>query len=149
MPALPATYAVLSARPDHLALAPHLTLRPKAVWLLYLGQNHARSDSGALDLHEPRTLADCGDHRVLGTAHGVIALDRTRGKYAWLYVSPGGHKLRWPSIRAARCVDRRVEVVLAEGPADEPGVRPATLLIDLDSGQVRSNDAPADREPES
>ena len=66
------------------------------VWITYAGHVHAYP--GRDGSAKPVVLAQKGDRVLLGTAHGVILTNPSRSKYAWIYVSKGGDKLRYPSI---------------------------------------------------
>jgi hypothetical protein len=110
------------------------TVRAGDEWLSYIGHNHAyRMGRGPV---EPIVLAQREREVLLGTPHGVILTDRERSRHAWLYVSQPEHKLRFPSVLAARFQGGSAVITLSRG--DGAYTSPVTSLVrvDLRTGKV-------------
>jgi hypothetical protein len=75
-----------------------------------------------------------GNYVLLGTSHGVILTDPERSKHAWIYIFPGGAKLRWPSIKSARIEGETAIVQLEKDPSEEQ--RTAQVRINLNNGEL-------------
>lgn len=101
-------------------------------WISYLGHNHSyRRGKGP---YKPVVLARKGNYVLLGTSHGVILTDPERTKHAWIYIFPGGAKLRWPSIRSARIEGETAIVQLEKDPSG--GQRTDQVRINLNTGVI-------------
>lgn len=101
-------------------------------WLWYGGHNHAyRGGEGP---REPVVLAQAGPRVLLGTPHGVILTDPRRSRHAWVYVSRGQHKLRWPSVLKARIEGPIAVITLSRGDGYlvESGTR--EVRVNLETG---------------
>lgn len=66
-------------------------------WIEYLGANHGRL-KGTRMSDQFESLGTEGDIELRRSAHGAVVIDHAQRRYAWVYVHPGGHKLRWPSV---------------------------------------------------
>ena len=140
-PSMPRTYTILvrsrRAISDYVRRTPDFRgPRPRALWRTYLGHNHDRPQGTFLF---PRELARRKTLALLATAHGVIVADYARRRHAWLYIHPGGDKLRFPSIEAA----------VFDGNDARISVRPRAvsggqkIVVDLTTGRTkRSGDRP-------
>ena len=101
-------------------------------WISYLGHNHScRGEKGP---YKPVVLTQKGDCVLLGTSHGVILTDPKRSKHAWIYIFPGGAKLRWPSIKSARIEGETAVVQLEKDPSGRQ--RNAQVRINLKTGII-------------
>ena len=119
-PVLPETYTVRVKTSD------------SAKWISYLGHNHSyRLGKGP---YKPVVLAQKRDRVLLGTSHGVILTDPERSRHAWIYIFPGGAKLRWPSIKSARIEGETAIVQLEKDPSG--GQRNAYVRINLNNGEM-------------
>lgn len=106
-PVMPDTYAVVNEDPQ--------TREPTL--LEYLGSNHRRSTLGSFrDRFE--ALDRSGHLELRRTGHGPVVVDVARDIYAWVYVFPGGRRLRWPSVADGK-FDGSTVVLTIEQP--EPG----------------------------
>jgi hypothetical protein len=130
-PILPPTQAVLlrdpryarTARaldagdpPADLGYAPRPPGSPFAI-LGYRAHNH-----GAL-----REAGRCGRWRVDATAHAVALFDEAANTHAWVWLVSGATKLRWPSVRAVRCLGELLVIErFIAGPVDLVVVDPAS-----------------------
>ena len=112
----------------------------RGVWITYKGHNHSAQPAtlttpskGETKRRIPRGLDAEADRVLLGTNHGVLLTDRSRSRHAWIYVFPGGHKLRWPSVVGARLEGdvAVIEVELRDGLTERHEVR-----VDLDTGRL-------------
>jgi hypothetical protein len=101
-------------------------------WISYLGRNH--SYRGGKGPYKSVVLDQKGNYVLLGTSHGVILTDPERSKHAWIYIFPGGAKLRWPSIRSARIEGETAIVQLEKDPSG--GQRTAQVRINLNNGEL-------------
>ena len=102
-------------------------------WISYLGHNHSyRLGKGP---YKPVVLDKKGKYILLGTSHGVMLTDLERSRYAWIYIYPGGAKLRWPSIKGARIWGETAIVQLENDPLG--GERDTQVRINLKSGELR------------
>ena len=96
---------------------------PGAVWVSYSGHNHRRTGcrggAGAAcreeELSTFRVLQSQGDLRLLGTAHGVVLQDIPGKRHAWIWVTAGGVKLRFPTIASARFDGDHARIVVSLG----------------------------------
>ena len=111
--------------------------QPFAVWVEYPGDTHAPTNE---DWESNTSLLDSGfevlamtpRHRVLGTRHGVAAIDIATDRYAWLYVFRERHDLRRKSIESAMIDGSKVAIGVR---IDSPGAREAgTITVDLFEG---------------
>lgn len=101
-------------------------------WVSYFGHNHSfRRGKGP---NKPVVMSRQGDHVLLATSHGVILTDSKRTKHAWIYIFPGGAKLRWPSIKSARIEGETAIVQLEKDPSG--GERASEVRIDLNTGDI-------------
>lgn len=97
-----------SWHPGPLVLPPWYTIVRDGQWISYAGQAHAGL-TGRRDFPERLEVRDGVE--LLRTAHGVAVQARDRSRHAWLWVSPGGNKLRWPRpIEAALTQAGAVEI---------------------------------------
>ena len=102
-------------------------------WISYLGHNHSyRRGKGP---YKPVVLAQQGSYVLLGTSHGVILTDPEQSRHAWIYIFPGGAKLRWPSIKSARIWGETAIIQLENDPLG--GERDTQVRINLKSGELR------------
>lgn len=119
-PVLPRTYTIRVKTSD------------RVKWISYLGHNHSyRRGKGP---YKPVVLTRKGNYVILGTSHGVILTDSELTKHAWLYIFPGGARLRWPSIKSARIEGETAIVQLEKDPSG--GQRTAQVLINLKNGEM-------------
>jgi len=119
-PVLPETYTVRVKTSDG------------GKWISYLGHNHSfRRGKGP---YKPAVLTQKGGYVLLGTSHGVILTDPKRTKHAWIYIFPGGSKLRWPIIKSARIEGETAVVQLEKVPSG--GQRAAEVRIYLKTGNI-------------
>lgn len=128
-PVIAPTYVIYSQEPAVLALAAKQGFAGEenvtpdtahGVWVEYLSTNHRRASDQRLsgDLR----LVDSKESLGLWvTAHGVVAVDEAANRYAWLYVYPGGRKLRFPSIKSAKF--EGTAVVIEMEPTKETATR--------------------------
>lgn len=117
-PTMPETYAV--------------PLKSGKAWVQSLGENHRRTARNG-DLDGTFRLLDAGDSlKLLGTAHGVVLRDDKRDRYAWIFVQPGGQKLRWPTIVGARFDGDSALIDVELAGADLRGL----VRVELSSGRV-------------
>ena len=65
-------------------------------------------------------------------------MDRKAARYAWLWVFPGGYKLRAPSIKGAAFVGSDVKVLAARdfAPHGADDDAPHDVTIDLATGKA-------------
>lgn len=101
-------------------------------WVEYLGANHSRrtQDSPADDLH---LLHAKGELELRGSAHGAVIVNSRTRRFAWIYVYPGGSKLRFPSVRAGTLTEGRAVLRLNQPEFDHD----ETLVeVDLVTGAV-------------
>ena len=129
--------------------------QPVAVWLEYLGSTHAPTNE---DREANIRLLDDGfelltttpRYRVLGTRHGVVAVDVATDRFAWLYVFSGGYKLRWKSIKGATIEGETITITVG---VDYPGAQVGAITVDLHEGgytetwAAQKPDTDADRSP--
>jgi hypothetical protein len=101
-------------------------------WISYLGRNH--SYRGGKGPYKSVVLDQKGNYVLLGTSHGVILTDPERSKHAWIYIFPGGAKLRWPSIRSARIEGETAIVQLEKDPSGRK--RATQVRINLKTGII-------------
>lgn len=92
-----------------------------AVWLTYLGFNHSRQATAGPHKNRPppHVLDRHGNVVLLGTAHGVVV--QKDGRFAWVYVHPGGSKLRRPSIDGATFAKDTVRIRWSNALASRQG----------------------------
>ena len=103
-----------------------------AVWVEYAGWAHDHPLSLSPAGREGRgfaTLAETQRFKLLGTLHGVVALDKLQSRHAWIYVYAGGSKLGVGSIPEARLEGTRATIELLRFPQQA-----GTVEIDLASG---------------
>jgi hypothetical protein len=137
-PVLPGSYAIRTTSPG-LARPPasrdgtssSAAADPAEVWVGYLGVNHRRAEDGSLTA-EPRLLARQDGRELLGTAHGVVLAEVAADRHAWIYVTPGGQRLRHPTIRSARLVG---EVAIIEARLEQIG-ETLHVRVDLATGET-------------
>ncbi len=92
-------------------------------------------------------LAMTPRHRILGTRHGVVAIDIVTERYAWFYVFPGGHQLRWKSIFGATIEGEDISItVLTHQPSSE---QIGAIMINLYDGEYSETWAPLTAENET
>jgi hypothetical protein len=102
-------------------------------WISYLGHNHSyRRGNGP---YKPVVLAKKGGYVLLGTTHGVILTDPERSRHAWIYIFPGGAKLRLPSVKSAKIEGKTAIVQLEKDPPG--GQRAAQVRINLNNGELQ------------
>lgn len=120
--------------PDSYAMFVAATSIEPAYWLEYLGANHRRLTTEAFS-DELELLDEQGSLRLLRSGHGAVVHDTQRGAYAWIYVFPGGRKLRWPSVIGGSLEGNSATLQL-----DTPVVGAASqrLAIDLKNGSIRT-----------
>jgi len=121
-PSMPSNYAIL--------VEGEVTGEP--VWIEYLGVNHRRLTTDAIgDRFE--VVARKDELELLRSGHGAVVVDKQRGSYTWVYVFPGGKKLRFPSVSGG-AFDEDSVIVDLEAP--EIGEGDKRVRIDLQSGAV-------------
>jgi hypothetical protein len=103
-------------------------------WVEYLGANHRRRDVSN-DANEMQLLHKIGELELRASAHGAVIVDVHAKRYAWIYVYPGGSKLRFPSVRSGTIEAGRVVLNLNEPELDHEetavGVELATGAVTL------------------
>lgn len=102
-------------------------------WFSYGGHNHKSHRK----LRKFKILTQQNHRVLLGTPHGVILTDIKRSKYAWIYISTGGHKFRWVSIESAR-IENDTAIIYVRGLPVKDDEEPL-VHINLKSGKVISN----------
>ncbi len=108
-PSLPETYGMFSTDPVVLRRAqralsaglPSPAPLPKAVWVWYSGHNHRQGGRGPA-LTSFRKLDQSNGRQLLGTSHGVVLYEPAMDRHAWIFIQPGGQKLRRPTVSSAR-----------------------------------------------
>jgi len=119
-PKFPDTYTMYSEARELRAYAvdrwdPESKL-PAAVWVTYLGHNHRRDrDTLNPTLKDFRVLHAREDLRLLASAHGVVLQDVPGKRHAWIWVTAGGVKLRFPTIASARFDGDLARIVVSLG----------------------------------
>jgi hypothetical protein len=121
-PALPESYALFVDPP-----AP-----AEPYWIEYLGANHRRLTEDTFG-DRLEVIDRRGKLELSRSGHGAVVRDLERQVYAWVYVFPGGRKLRWPSVIGGKLEDGAVLLQI-----DHPviGVAGEQVRIDLESGMV-------------
>lgn len=144
-PALPGSYTVYFPEAP-IGLIPFIgawselglgSEHPVAVWVEYSGATHAptshdlKSKASLLD-NSFELLATTSRYRVLGTRHAVAILDVATGRYAWLYVFRGGHKLLWRSVASATINGGEVAITahIKDPEAQQAGIITVNLFND-------------------
>ena len=102
-------------------------------WIEYLGWNHQRLTEDALG-ERLEVIDRKGKLELLRSGHGAVVQDLERNVYAWVYVFPGGRKLRWPSVVGGKLEDGTVVLQIDHPLIGESSQR---LRIDLESGVIR------------
>jgi hypothetical protein len=122
--------------PDNYAVFVAATSVEPAHWLEYLGANHRRLTTEAFS-EELELVDEQGSLQLLRSGHGAVVRDTQRGAYAWIYVFPGGRKLRWPSV-----IGGSLEGDSAILQLDTPviGASSQKIAIDLKTGSIRTLD---------
>jgi hypothetical protein len=125
-----------SRMPDNYAVFVAATAAEPAHWLEYLGGNHRRLTAEVFS-DELELIDEQGKWRLLRSGHGAVVHDTQRGAYAWIYVFPGGRKLRWPSVIGGSFEGNSAILQL-----DTPvmGAASQRIAIDLKNGSIRTLD---------
>jgi hypothetical protein len=101
-------------------------------WIEYLGANHRRRGRQN-DANELQLLDKTAHLELRASAHGAVIVNIETKHYAWIYIYPGGSKLRSPSVRAGTLAEGQAILSLnqPEFEHEETEVR-----IDLATGAV-------------
>lgn len=103
-------------------------------WLAYKG--HTQTVTSRVT---PRVIASVDGRELVRFAHGLVLVDVASDRHAWIWVTSGNQKLRWPTVcDGATVAGHTARVALLGSPADD---LPGWLEVDLDSGAVVRHDA--------
>ncbi len=135
-PAMPSHYAVLYQTPPKglPEVAVPDTASGAPVWVEYQGAAHDDPFAdGPGSRPDKFTVMDENDrYRLLGTHHGLVAEDKARERFAWIYVFTGGAKLGLRSIVGAALDGNQVTARVQRFPRQVGQVE-----IDLATGAYR------------
>jgi hypothetical protein len=119
--------------PDNYAVFVAASGSEAGQWIEYLGANHRRLAPSQFS-DELQLVDQRGPLRLLRSGHGAVVVDAQRQAYAWVYIYPGGRKLRLPSVVAGTFEGDSI-VLQIDQPAT--GAANQRVEIDLRTGNVR------------